>query len=140
MFKTLCIIERNKSEGSRVPEKTGSPKLKTRSPRSPRTKPKSVHKVADLIENDTEEMHDTGVFATSYNKVRWYLVNLRFPCPLVGHSHEISTCEEFFLFNPVERWNKMDKGKLCYTCLSPKDVCVNRRCEFEEKVPKTLKC
>ena len=39
VFKNLCIVERNKSEGSRVPEKTGSPKLKPRSPRSPRTKP-----------------------------------------------------------------------------------------------------
>ena len=55
VFKDLCIIERNKSESSRVPEKTGSTKLKPRSPRSPRTKPKSVH----LIESDIEEMHDT---------------------------------------------------------------------------------
>ena len=29
-FKNLCIIERNKSEGSRVPERTGSPKMKPR--------------------------------------------------------------------------------------------------------------
>ena len=140
VFKDLCIIERNNSEGSRVSEKAGSPKLKPRSPRSPRAKPKSVHKVANLIESDSEEMHDTGVFATSYHKVRWYLPNLRFPCPLAGHNHEISTCEEFFSFNPTERWNKMDKGKLCYTCLSPKDVCVSRKCKFPEKVPETLKC
>ena len=121
---------------SRVPEKTGSPK--PRSPRSSRTKPKSVHKVTNLTES--EETHDTGVFTTSYHKVRWHLPNLRFPCPLVGHNHEISSCEEFFSFNPMERWNKMDKGKLCYTCLSPKDVCVSRRCEFAEKFPETLKC
>ena len=102
VFKDLCIIERNKSVGSRVPEKAGSPKLK---PRSPRTKSKSVHKVASLIESDPEEMHDTGVFATSIHKVRWYLPNLRFPCPLAGHNHEISTCEEFFF---IQSHGKME--------------------------------
>ena len=34
----------------------------------------------------------------------------------------------------------MDKGKLCYACLSPKDICTNRKCKFEDKVPETLKC
>ena len=37
VFKNLCIIERNKSEGSRQPEKISSPKMKPRSPRSPRS-------------------------------------------------------------------------------------------------------
>ena len=61
VFKDICVIEWNKSEGSRVPEKPGSPKLKPRSPKSPKTKPKSVHKIAGLIESDPEEMHDAGV-------------------------------------------------------------------------------
>ena len=137
VFKDLCIVERNKSEGSRAPEKPSSPKPR---PRSPKSKPKSVHRTEGIIESDPEEMHEVGVFATSYHKVRWYLPNLKFPCPLSGHSHEISICVEFFSFNPTERWNKMDKGKLCYTCLSPKDVCVSKKCEFAEKVPETLKC
>ena len=34
----------------------------------------------------------------------------------------------------------MEKGKICYACLAPKDVCVNRRCSFEAKVPDSLKC
>ena len=34
----------------------------------------------------------------------------------------------------------MDKGKLCYACLLPKDVCTVRKCKFETKVPETLKC
>ena len=140
VFKDLCVIERNKSEGSRTLEKASSPKLKPRSPKASRTKPKSVHNIATLAESDPEEMQDSGVFATSYHKVRWYLLNLRFPCPIAGHNHEISTCEGFFSLNPTERWNKMDKGKLCYTCLSPKDVCVRRKCESSDKVPDTLKC
>ena len=34
----------------------------------------------------------------------------------------------------------MDKGKLCYACLLPKDVCIIKKCKFEGKVPETLKC
>ena len=34
----------------------------------------------------------------------------------------------------------MDKGKLCYACLLPKDVCTVQKCKFEVKVPETLKC
>ena len=35
VFKNLCIIERNRSEGPRYSEKISSPKMKPRSPRSP---------------------------------------------------------------------------------------------------------
>ena len=140
VFKDLCIIERNKSEGSRVPERIGSPKMKPKSPRSPRTKPKSVHRVADVLEEDVEEEHGNYAFATSYHNTKWYPANLKFPCPLSNHKHELSTCKEFFSFSPVERWNQIDKGKLCYACLSPKDICTTRKCKFEDKVPETLKC
>ena len=58
----------------------------------------------------------------------------------MNHKHKISTCLEFFSFSPAERWNKMEKGKLCYACLAPKDVCTTRKCNFEDKVPETLKC
>ena len=34
----------------------------------------------------------------------------------------------------------MEKGRICYSCMAPKDVCVNRRCSFEAKVPESLKC
>ena len=70
MFKNLCIIERNKSEGSRVPEKMGSPKMKPRSSRSPWSKPKSVHRVADGVEDESEEIHGNNVFATSYHNTK----------------------------------------------------------------------
>ena len=33
----------------------------------------------------------------------------------------------------------MDKGKLCYACLLPKDVCLNKKCNFEGKVPESVK-
>ena len=143
VFKNLCIIERNKSEGSRQPEKISSPKMKPRSPkspRSPRPKSKSAHKVMETTEDELDEIQDSTDFATSYHNTKWYLPNLRFPCPLRNHKHKISTCPEFFSFSPAERWNKMDKGKLCYACLAPKDVCTGRKCNFEDKAPETLKC
>ena len=62
VFKNLCIVERNKSEGARGAEKIHFPKMKPRSPKaqtSPRPKSKSVHQV-------TEEAGVTNqtVFAT----------------------------------------------------------------------------
>ena len=53
VFKNICIIERNKSEGARGTEKIHSPKTKPRSPKSqvsPRPKPKTVHQVSEEAE------------------------------------------------------------------------------------------
>ena len=116
------------------------PQDETQSQGSPRSKAKSVHQT--LEENEVKKT-DTSIqnaFAVSYHNTKWYLPNLKFPCPLGNHKHEVSTCLEFFSFSPAERWNKMDKGKLCYACLLPKDVCTIRKCKFEAKVPETLKC
>ncbi len=52
----------------------------------------------------------------------------------------MSTCAEFFSLSPGDRWNKMEKGRICYSCMAPKDICVNRRCSFEAKIPESLKC
>ncbi len=127
-------LERNTSEGSRIPEKMSSPKTK---PRSPKTKNKSAFKVQELRDESSDD--EGGVFASFHNK-KWYSPNLKFPCPVGKHQHELNTCAEFFAMNPVERWNKMDKGKICYLCLAPKDVCTTRRCSLENKVPESLKC
>ena len=105
VWKDLCIIERNKSEGSRQPEKVSSPKMK---PRSPRLKPKTAHMVMETTEDDLDEIQDGGVFATSYHNTKWYPAHLKFPCPLFSHKHEISTCQEFFSFSPVDGWTKVN--------------------------------
>ena len=92
VFKNLCIVERNKSEGSRGAEKTSSPKMKPKSPKSqmsPKSKLRSTHQVVE----ESEENSSQGAFATSYHNTRWYLPNLKFPCLLSGHKHELSTCQ-----------------------------------------------
>ena len=110
-------------------------------PRSLKLKPKSVHRVAKTNENKSnDEQSSNSAFATSYHNTQWYPANLKFPCPLGNHKHEMSTCSEFFLFNPAERWSKMDKGKICYSCLSPKNICTTHHCSFEAKILETLKC
>ena len=139
IFKNLCIIERNKSEGSRDLEKPTEPK--PRSPRSPRVnKSKSVHKVVEDDRSKSDNESDSGVFATSYHNTKWYQAGLKFPCPLRNHQHEVNTCAEFFSFSPAERWSKMERGKICYTCIRPKDQCSTKKCTLDTKTPETLKC
>ena len=114
VFKSLCIIVRNTKEGSREPKRPTSPKSK---PRSPRLKPRSAHKVQEVCEDKSDGDQPTSIFATIVHNTQWYLTNLKFPCPI-----GMSTCPEFFSINPVDRWSRMDKGKLCYSCLLPKNV------------------
>ena len=65
---------------------------------------------------------------------------LKFPCPIGNHKHEVSTCPDFFNFSPVDRWDKIETGRMCYTCLKPKNVCKSRKCENIARVPEVLKC
>ena len=139
VFKNLCIIERNKSEGSRELEGSARPRS-PRSPRSFKNKMKSAHKVGESNDEKPEEEPHNAVFVTKFNNPKWYRAGLKFPCPLSNHQHKMSTCAEFFSLSPGDRWNKMEKGRICYACLAPKDVCVNRRYSFEAKVPESLKC
>ena len=109
VFKNLCIIERNASEGSRIPDKVSSPRSKSR----------SAFKVQES--KDESSVDEVGVFASFHNK-KWYSNHLKFPCPIGNYQHELNTCAEFFSMSPVERWNKMDKGKLCYSCLDKFEI------------------
>ena len=66
-----------------------------------------------------------------------------FPCPLQNHDHEIAACPDFLTLTPKDRWNKIPKGRICYTCLKPKGikgVCKTRRCTEEKTIPQVLLC
>ena len=45
---------------------------------------------------------------------------LKFPCPLANHKQEVSTRAEFFNLSPLDRWEKIEKGRMKYSCLKPK--------------------
>ena len=67
----------------------------------------------------------------------------KFPCPLQNHDHEIAACPEFLTLTPKDRWFKIPRGRICYTCLKPKGangVCKTRRCTEEKTIPQVLLC
>ena len=67
----------------------------------------------------------------------------KFPCPLQNHDHEIVACPEFLTLTPKDRWYKIPRGRICYTCLKPKGpnaVCKARLSTEEKSVPQVLLC
>ena len=58
----------------------------------------------------------------------------------MGHKHKVSKCKEFFDLSPEDRWEKLEKGGMCFSCLKPRGVCKLRKCVNHPKVPKVLKC
>ena len=65
---------------------------------------------------------------------------LKFPCPLDNHKHKVSKCSEFFNLTPLDRGEKIEKLRMCYSCLKPKIVCRGRKCSNVGSVPEILKC
>ena len=69
--------------------------------------------------------------------------NYNFPCPLQSHDHELAKCPEFLALSPKNRWFKIPRGRICYTCLKPKGpngVCKVRQCTEKKSVPQALVC
>ena len=69
--------------------------------------------------------------------------NYKFPCPLRTHDHKIAECSEFLTHRSKDRWLKIPRGRICYTCLKPKGatgVFKARQCTEEEPVPQALLC
>ena len=57
---------------------------------------------------------------------RWYNRKHIMPCPMDNHNHELGTCAEFFSNTPLER-RKASSGRMCWTCLGPRDKCSIRK-------------
>ena len=94
-FKRVCIIERNTNEcfGETVISKD-SQSLNNKKPI------KSNYKVQDLEEEVSDQ--EQGVLAVrNPSSIPWNPPSeLKFPCPLMGHKHEVRKCKEFFLYEP----------------------------------------
>ena len=63
---------------------------------------------------------------------------LKFPCPMAYH--EVNKCAEFFALSPEHRWEQIDKGRMCFSCLKSKIFCKSRNWINHPNVPKVLKC
>ena len=101
---------------------------------------RSNYKVQSQEEEDSENVQETSLQAREPNPNPWNLkTELKFPCPMNGHKHEVSKCKEFFYLSPEDRWEKLEKGRMCFSCLKPRGVCKLRKCVNHPKVPKVLK-
>ena len=139
-FKCVCIMERNTAEIGRPAE----PKPVQNSPRN-RTKPQlSTHQVNYYSSKDEQDLitvHSSSAAPTQAKHTQWsFTQSLKYPCPIANHKHKITSCAEYFVYSPAERWAKKDKVRICYCCLKPKSICQSRRCSNKATVPKVLKC
>ena len=67
----------------------------------------------------------------------------KFPCPLQNPDHEIAACSDFLTLTPKDRWLKIPKGRICYTCLKPKGangICMAKQFTEEKSIPQVLLC
>ena len=118
-FKRLCIIELNTNESSRSePTSREAPTTGVKKPA------KSSHKGSQVeIDNSDGEMEAMVHAAAGPPPKLWNPPpGLQFLCPLDTHVHEISKCAEFFNLTPLDRWEKIEKFRMCYSCLKPKTV------------------
>ena len=131
-FKRICVIERNTCESSRTdPAPVDSLSTGT------------SHKVQIQERDYSDTESEVGIHATPNPTPRkpWNPpTGLKFPCPVGNHKHEVSTCPDFFNFSPMDRWEKIEPGRMCYTCLKPKNVCKSRKCDNIASIPEVLKC
>ena len=111
-FKRVCVIERNTDESSRsdpTPREVQSTGLK----KIVRSSHK-VHQQGDESSGSKTEVTAhamSGPAPKSWNPPP----GLKFPCPLTNQKRRVSTCAEFFNFSPLDRWEKIKKGRMCYS-------------------------
>ena len=67
---------------------------------------------------------------------------LKFPCILDGHKHQLNECREFFFKSPKERIEERKKFayRHCLVCLQSSDLCNSKRCSNIEHIPTELVC
>ena len=84
-------------------------------------KSKGVFATFDQSDPESDGKQTTGAH-TAAGHSEWIKPGSRykFPCPLQNHDHKIASCTEFFTLTPKDRWFKISKGRICYTCLKPK--------------------
>ena len=42
--------------------------------------------------------------------------------------------------SPLDRWEKIEKGRMCFSCLKPRSICKTRNCNNVASVSEILKC
>ena len=107
-------------------------------------KSKGIFTALNLSDPESEDEAPPNVHIVTGNST-WINPgsNYKFPCPLQSHDHKIAACSEFLTLTPKDRWFKIPRGRICYTCLKPKGlnaVCKARMFTEEKSVPQVLLC
>ena len=133
----MCVIERNTDQGSRT-----VPTPKEVQNISVKKIMKYTHKVCQQEDNSSGSENKATILAMSGPAPKpWNPPpGLKCPCPLTNHKHEISMCAEFFNFSPLDCWEKIEKGRMCYSCFKPSSACKARKCNNVAGIPEILKC
>ena len=142
-LRYFCTMEKNMFE---APRDNGGfttvqaiSNLPTNPPTSSKNKAKGVFTTFDHSDPESESAH---VVAGHSNWIKPGS-NYKFPCPLQNHDHEIAACPEFLTLTSKDRWFKIPRGCICYTCLKPKGangVCKTRQCIEEKSILQILLC
>ena len=136
-FKRVCMIERNTNESYRENSNTVSSSTTSNNKKAF----SSNHPLSDLDrEVPVQELPAMTVKTPSSTpRLNWNpTTKLKFPCPLDNHKHEVSKCSELFNLTPLDRWEKIEKLRMCFSCLKPKTLCRGRKCSNVGSVPKFL--
>ena len=70
---------------------------------------------------------------------RWWNRDLRFPCSILGHKHELSSDDVFFSMSPKDR-QENSRGRICKTGFKPGGECLVKNMKCGGKVPSNLLC
>ena len=107
-----------------------------------KVKTKLAH-VLDSRDNENGENqqvdHVYSVDSRLKSSGRWWNHDCRFPCPILGHKHELTTCEPFFQMTPRER-QESSRGRICKTCFKPGGECLVKDTKCGTKVPMSMLC
>ena len=113
-------------------------------------KPRSLHTIDTVEESHHSVPHMEAEVDSRYRSLdnlykfdtwlaksgKWWDQNLKFPCPIEAHRHELFQCPSFMGMSPKERHEKL-KGRICRTYLKPGGVCMKGK-KCGSKVPKGL--
>ena len=123
-FKKVCVIERNTNENYRENSNFSSGAASNN-----KNALSSNHLVSDLDEEvPVQEQRAMAVKTPNTTpRLNWNPpTKLKFLCPVVHHDHEVKKCKEFFDMSPRERWEKLEKNRMCFSCLGPRKACKSK--------------
>ena len=146
-FRHICVMEKNMLEAARDNGGLSTVQAISNQPTGDgvatlKNKAKGVFTTFDNSDPEDEVSTNAHTVASHSNWIKPGSQH-KFPCPLQNHNHEIAACVEFLTLTPKDRWFKIPRGRICYTCLKPKGakgICKTKQCAEEKTIPQVLLC